>query len=132
MRCTKQCRFELFKDNHIVVKRRSIRPPFCLPETYRTCYAMRKRRVIMLGRIAAVVCWVAGVYVLFNIPQLNRRDISSFSAYYSAKESIGMTFYGIAGGCALFGAMLWELGTCAMRLTKIAGKGERKEEPIEK
>ena len=47
----------------------------------------------MLGRIAAVVCWVAGVYVLFNIPQLYRSDFSSFSAYYSAKESIGMTFY---------------------------------------
>lgn len=85
----------------------------------------------MLGRIAAVVCWLAGVYVLFNMPQLNMSDFSSISAYYSAKESIGMTFYGIAGGCALFGAMLWELGTCAMLLTKIAGKGEWKEEKAE-
>lgn len=85
----------------------------------------------MLGRIAAVGCWVAGVYVLFKMPQLNMSDFSSLSAYYSAKESIGMTFYGIAGGCAFSGVILWELGTCAMRLTKIAGKGERKEEKIE-
>lgn len=82
----------------------------------------------MLGRIAAVVCWVAGIYVLFNMPQLNMSDFSSISAYYSAKESIGMTFYGIAGGCALFGAMLWELGTCAMLLTRIAGKVAPQEE----
>ena len=31
----------------------------------------------------------------------------------------------------LLGVLLWELGTCAMRLTKIAGKGERKEEKAE-
>ena len=83
----------------------------------------------MLGRIAAVVCWVAGVYVLFNMPQLNMSDFSSISSYYLEKESIGMTFYGIAGGCALFGVMLWELGTCAMRLTQIAGRAIPQEEP---
>ena len=40
-------------------------------------------------------------------------------------------FYGSTLGVALLGVLLWELGTCAMRLTKIAGKGERKEEKAE-
>lgn len=85
----------------------------------------------MLGRIVAVLCWVIGVCVVFKVPYLYLHDFQNYAAYAAAEKSIRMTFYGIAGGCALFGVMLWELGTCAMRLTRIAGKGERKEEKAE-
>lgn len=74
----------------------------------------------MFGRIAAVVCWMAGICVLFNIPELSSRDFSDIIDYYAAKKTLRMTFYGIAGGCALFGVMLWELGTCTKLLAKIA------------
>lgn len=74
----------------------------------------------MLGRIAAVLCWVIGVIVFFKAPPLYHMD-----------GNILAIFYGSTLGVALLGVLLWELGTCAMRLTKIAGKGERKEEKAE-
>ena len=83
----------------------------------------------MLGRITAVVCRVIGVCVVFNVPHLFLHDFSNYSAYAAAEKSIRMTFYGIAGGCAFFGVILWELGTCAMRLTQIAGRAIPQEEP---